>query len=315
MWADRTTLEGDDVSFIEHDGKVVLLRGRLDGAPWSMVSVLSSSPALPANRVTLVYPWRGDIGMIEEVAVMESQPAGRGYWESFMAETDSDGKLVAPVVLDSQAWYWCTVASPSRLVLDKPYVVDARARGPYRRMTWQNLTGVGSAPFMQGILGWAFHLAAEAISEDDPADALGYRSSARRIVWWLSEYGLNPVTKGMRYGVGFSNCRGIDLSPAYGCWSSNSRNERSYNIEVFNLLGRDLQSFGTDAVPGFGEALYTATYGKHGFDSPFPGDGNFAEAVDESGFTWTMDLATKNYGQAWGVGGGNVWPAVWVSQR
>lgn len=311
IWNDRVTLEGaGGVSFVGQQGKMIMLTGRLNGQPWSMVSSLSFTPVTVSSRAVLQFPWRGDPGPIDDFAIFESQPAGRGYWETFMAETDAEGKLLSPPALDAHAWYWCRVESPSALVLDKPYVAEIGAKGPFRRMTWQGGTGLGTQPFMLGILGWAFHLAADAVANDDPSTANGYRESARRLVRWLHAKGLNPVTNGMRYRVGHSNCQGVDLSPAFGCWETNKNVERSYNIELFNLISRDLLAFGTEAVPGFGDELYTATYGRSGFASPFADDGHFAEAADESGYTWSLDLATKNYGQAWGVGGGQTWPAV-----
>lgn len=316
IWNDRVTLEAaGGVSFVGQQGKMIMLTGRLNGQPWSMVSSLSFTPVTVSSRAVLQFPWRGDPGPIDDFAIFESQPAGRGYWETFMAETDAEGKLLSPPALDAHAWYWCRVESPSALVLDKPYVAEIGAKGPFRRMTWQGGTGLGTQPFMLGILGWAFHLAADAVANDDPSTANGYRESARRLVRWLHAKGLNPVTNGMRYRVGHSNCQGVDLAPAFGCWETNKNVERSYNIELFNLISRDLLAFGTEAVPGFGDELYTATYGKPGFTSPFAGDGHFAEAADESGYTWSLDLATKNYGQAWGVGGGQTWPAVRLMLR
>lgn len=310
IWSDRVTLESEQTSFDGQLGKIIMLRGRLNGQPWSMVSSIAPVSSVVANRVTLAQPWRGDIGEIEDFAVMESQPAGRGYWELFMAEANSDGSLRKPSTLDRNAWYWCRVETASSLVLDKPYVAEAGAKGPFRRMTWQGQAGMGSQPFIMGILGWAFHLAADAVDEKDHVTAVGYRNRARSILRWLQTYGMHPVTNGMRYGVGYSNCLGMDISPAYGCWSSDSKNERSYNIELMNLISRDALAFGAEEAPGFADELYTATYGKTGYASPITGDGYFAEAVDESGYTWSLDLATKSYGQAWGVGGGQTWPAV-----
>lgn len=315
IWSDRVTFESDNTSFDGQLGKIIMLRGRLNGQPWSMVSSISPVSSVVANRITLVQPWRGDVGEIEDFAIMESQPAGRGYWELFMAETNSEGSLLKPSTLDRGAWYWCRVETGSSLVLDKPYVVEAGARGAFRRMTWQGQAGMGSQPFIMGILGWAFHLAADAIDETDHVTAVGYRSRARSILRWLRTYGMHPVTKGMRYGVGYSNCQGLDISPAYGCWSSDSKNERSYNIELMNLISRDALAFGSEEAPGFADELYTATYGKTGYASPMPGDGYFAEALDESGYTWSLDLATKSFGQAWGVGGGQTWPAVRLMLR
>lgn len=285
----------------------MFIRGTLDSQPWSQVSQIASVAS--ATSMTLAHPWRGDDSSVVDYRIMSGTPRGGAYYEMFMGGVTSGNVITGDQDVDN--WYWCRYVDGNTLTLDKPYTGDT-STNPYRRMTWQNLTGRGSQPFMQGILAWALYLAADALDGYDDVTAANYRTQAGEVVDWLWSYGRHDATKGMRYGVGFSNCQSPGYSPAFRCWENASNIERSYNIEVINAFARKYLHTANATDLTRLETLYTDTYAKTGFSSPISGDGYWAEATDEGAYDFNFTLQTKNYGQAWGVGGGQTAPAARV---
>ncbi len=310
---DRVSVTGTGTNFVGSAGKVIFMTGTLDGQPWTMASTIAATPAPTATSMTLAYPWRGDTSTITKYKIMDAKPPGRSYWTMFMGEVTSANVLTGPI--DTDNWYDCTYVNGDTLTLDKPYTGNTSGGNNYRRMTWQNLTGSGTQPFIMGIIGWAEYLVADALDDYNPTVASDYRATAGKTVDWIWQYGRNPTTKGLRYGVGYSNCKSPDFSPAFECWSSSSNYERSYNIETIGAFARKYLATRSSEDLTIGDALYTDTYAKTGYASPFLSDGHWSDAVEDGSYGFSVTLQTKNYGQAWGVGGGQVWPAARLGGR
>ena len=58
------TITGTGTNFTGSAGKIMVLRGTLNGKPWSMTAQIASSPAPTMNSLTLAHPWRGDLGSV-----------------------------------------------------------------------------------------------------------------------------------------------------------------------------------------------------------------------------------------------------------
>ncbi len=304
---DRVSVTGDGTNFTGSAGKIIFLTGTLGGKPWSMAATIASDPAPTATAMKLNQPWRGDPSSVTKYRIMDAKPAGRGYWTMFMAPVNAANKVIA--TMDEDSWYYCTVINGDTLMLDKPYTRDTSNGNIYRRMTWQNLTGRGSQPFMMGIIAWAEYLAADALDGYDNTAAANYREAAGKVVHWIWSIGRSPATKGMRYGIEFSNCTVLDYPSAFECWTADSRVERAYNIETINAFSRRYLDTRSATDKTIGDSLFNDTYAKAGYASPFESDGHFNTATDDGSYGWNFWLQTKNYGQAWGVGGGQTWPA------
>jgi hypothetical protein len=224
----------------------------------------------------------------------------------FFGQANADGSYPNPPVVDMDNWYWCTVAGGNTLILDKPYTGDTSNGNVYRRPTWQNLTGRGSQPFMEGIAGWALNYAALALDGFDNTTAANYRTAMNNVVDWIWTYGRSPATKGLFYGVEFSNCTNLAVLPVYNCAQdvSASSNERAYQPETNAAFAQKYLNTNNSVDLTRGDEYYTDQFARSGYASPFPGDGYFAELIDPCCSTYNE----KAYGQTFGVGQGHQWP-------
>lgn len=306
---DRVTVTGTGTNFAGNAGRKIYLTGTLDGQPWSMVSIILGSPTPTATSMKLQFPWRGDPSSVTKYKIMSAAPINPGaeMWPIFMGTVTAGNVLTG--ARDADNWYYCTVVDGNTLTLDKPYTGDTSGGNVYRRMSQSDLPGNGTQPFMMGITAWAEYLAADALDGYDATAAANYRAAAAKVVDWIWNYGRNPATKGLRYGVGFSNCKATNFASAFGCWVDNPNEERAYNIETIGAFARRYLDSGLTEDLNLGNAIYTDTYATTGLASPFAGDGHWNIATDEDGYGFNLILQTKNYGQAWGLGGGQTWPA------
>ena len=306
---DRTTITGVGTNFVGSAGKVIFLRGSLEGQPWSMAAEIAASPVPTETRLTLVHPWRGDVNSISasKWKILKASIWNTGYHHMFFGQTKASGEYPNPQVIDEDNWYWCEVTSPTTLTLDKPYTGDTSDGKIYRRPSTQNLAGRGSQPFMQGIAAWAMNLSALALDGYDSVAASLYRASADRVVDWLWKDGRNPATKGLFYGVGFSNCRNLTLLPAFECGQGRggASNERAYNVENNGAIAAKYLNQRKASDLSAGDAWFNDQFSREGFASPLPSDGSFAELIDSCCFAY----GEKAYGQVFGIGQSHQWPA------
>lgn len=311
--SDRVSVTGTGTDFTGTAGKAIYLRGTWKSQPWSQVATVASNPAPTETKLRLVHPWRGDPDSISDYAIMESSPNGTTGYVRMFRWANSDGTNKTPFTLDREDWYWCRRVSGTEITLDKPFTGDTSGGNVYRRRGGAGIGMGWSQPFYHGILGTSFSFAYYALIQDHPEDAGRYASLLGSTMKWLvSNDAVNPATKGLRYiNRGHTACRGEDYSPARGCWllDGSTRAERSYNIEAMQAMAAQYLVDPGEGLKTAYDEYYTNTYTKNGFSSPFEGDGNWAEATDEAGYTFSAVLSTKNYGQAWGMGGGQTWPA------
>lgn len=307
--ADRVTITGVGTNFTGSAGKVMVLRGSLDGQPWSMTAEIAASPAPTVNRLTLVHPWRGDLSSVSATQwkLYAKSIQNTGVYTMFFGQTASSGEYPYPQVLDEDNWYWCQVADSNTLTLDKPYTGDTSNGNVFRRPSLQNLTGRGSQPFMQGIAAWALNASAVALDDYDGETALLYRTSADRVMDWIFRSGRNPATKGLFYGVDFSNCRNLTILPALECGQNrdSASNERAYNVESNGAVATKYLNWKNTADLSRGDEWFNDQFAREGYANPFPPDGSFAELIDTCCFFY----GEKAYGQTFGIGQSHQWPA------
>lgn len=313
--SDRVTITGSGTSFQGvTTNHFMMLAGTLNGKPWSMVSQIAS---VSGSTIVLVDPWRGDLNGLSPTSweILSAPPPGNVYYEMYFGKTDANNNLQPnpsfPIV-DTDSFYWCSVIDGTHIQLSTVYTGDTSGGNVYRRPSWQNLTGSGSQPFIEGIVAWAFNTSAMALDGYNSVVAGQYRTSANAVAAWITNFGTNPSTGGLFYGsADFSNCRNLSIVPAWDCAqaangigaSSNSSNERAYLPESMNAHVWRYLSTGSAADQAVGDAVYTTQWARPGFASPFPGDGNFSQSGDPGYFT------TKSYGQTFGMGQGHQWPA------
>jgi K319L-like, PKD domain len=307
---DRVTISGTGTNFTGSAGKVIVLRGKLDGQPWSMIAKIASSPAPTVNSLTLVHPWRGDLGSVSgsQWRIYNAGILNTGSNTMFFGQTDAKGVYPSPRILDTDNWYWCTVVDGNTFILDKPYTGDTSGGNVYRRPTWQILTGQGSQPFMHGITAWGLNYASEALKGYNDAVSDQYRASMNKVVDWTWNYGRNPATNGLFYGVEFSNCWNLTILPALACGQdqSGSSNERAYDVETNSGFARKYLNTRSGDDLARGDQWYTFQFARQGYASPFPGDGYYAEVIDPCCWKYSNE---KGYGQVFGVGQSYQWPA------
>ncbi len=311
--SDGITVTGAGTNFQGTAGMFVGLSGTLDGGPWTMISQVASYPSPTATTMTLVYRWRGDAGSVSASKWVIWSSLDNGYAEMFFATTDANDDW-SPLVPDTDSFYWCTVLDGTHIQLSTVYT-GATSSNPYRRPTWQNLTGRGSQPFMMGIVAWALNTSAKALDGYNATVAAEYRASANALTDWITTYGTSPSTHGLYYGdAEFSNCRNLTILPALDCAqeaagtgaSSPSSNERAYLPEVMNAYVSKYLNTMSQADLATGDAFYNYQWAVPGYAVPsgFAPDGNWAQLVDPC-----CVVSTKGYGQAYGMGQGHQWPA------
>jgi hypothetical protein len=312
--ADRVTMRGIGTNFTGTAGKYLYLTGLWNGKPWAQVSRIQSGSSPTATQATLSIPWRGDLNSpITNWAILDSAPFGDNarihqmFYPVNEAGTQRTGSI-------DKTWYWCKRVNGSMITLDRPYEGDTSGGNHYRKRDGVLNVGLGqSQPFYHGIVAYGFHLASEALKNAYPEAAEVYREMLGTTAkWLLSNDAFNPATKGLRYAsVSSPTCGGDgNVGTAFGCWGTTANSGRSYNIETIQGISFAFLKLGDKALRDAFDGLYNFTYGRTGYaSSDYLSDGNWNEATDEAGYRTNVNLGTKNYGQAWGIGGGQTWPA------
>ena len=306
---DRVTITGQGTNFLGSAGKVIVLRGTLNGQPWSMTAEIASNPLPTSVSLTLVHPWRGDLTSVlpNQWRIYDRSIRDTSFYNMFFGKTNPDGSYPNPLAVDRDNWYWCTVVDGSTITLDKPYTGDTSGGNQYRRPSWRNLAGRGTQPFIMGIVGWAEYLASKSLEGYNDGVANGYRTAMLKALDWIWTSGRSPATKGLFYGVNYANCLSLGFVPAHECAAAakDASNERSYNVESNGAFARKYlwTQSGTDLQRG--NEYYTDQFARLGYNSPIPGDQYFAELIDPC----CSFFNEKAYGQTFGIGQGHQWPA------
>jgi hypothetical protein len=294
---DKVTVTGSGTTFTGTTGKIIYLRGTIDGGtPWSQVSRVASVGS--ATSMTLTLPWRGDQGSVTtqwKIINEDSIPGGTGphtfYFKSGLSAEDFGDP-------DRDNWYFCTVTDGNNLVLDKPYT-GVTSSNAYRRASSYYPAGY-SQPFMDGLMAQGLYAAYDAFTNaGDTTMAANYKTAADNTVTALWTTGRDISNKGFFYFVGNSACKNLSIVPNE-CQPSDPA--RDYVVEAVGAFAEKyrLSGSGTDLTRL--ETIATDLFAFTGFTSPVAGDGTVATLLTTSGFL--TGYKSKYFGQAFGAGRG-----------
>ena len=311
-------ITGTGTQFLANTGRTILIRGTLDGKPYSQINKLRDASSDTAGR--LAHPWPGDT--VTEYRLQGNGGQGVAEWIFRMMAVDSNGKAIGPTPtggstlgeLDTDNWYFCTVVDDSHVRLDKPYTGDT-STNVYRRMVQGG--GIPSQPFIHGISGQMMMRAALALDGVDGTRAAKARTMAYKITQYLFDYAAAGHGYGLPYFTSVPMCEPWSTTPNF-CTANNGTlhsdrilpsSLRMYTPETMGLFARDYLASPSPEKLARGDTWYNAAFAKPGWTSPFPSDGSYAQLLDEAHYGFSDYLTMKNFGQTFGVGGSYVWPA------
>jgi hypothetical protein len=189
--------------------------------------------------------------------------------------------------------------SPTELELPRPY------EGPTATgKKWQSaeFVGVGTLPYMMGIVATAMNYAHKATGNDLA------RQLAIDATYWIKDVGFQPTTKGLYYARGFTSCEPIsDDVPHCAYPLSYSSSARFLNAEVFNALTQTYIYTRDETLRQVGDEMYGAVFGNPAFGGP-SADAYYVSMISDSGYSITASKA-KDFGFMFGMGFGAAWPA------
>jgi|GEM_PF-3482034 len=303
--AGSNTVTGALSNFVGATGKRILIRGFMDGIPWSQLSSVQSVQS--ETLLTLRHPWHGDSGTAVSYRIVSSPESTAPYFPVIalgVVEATAAGAPVVEGLTERGNWYWCTVNSGTQMTLDKPYTGDT-STNTFRRIA-RGAPGRGSQPFMQGIAAWAFHFAAKALEGHNDEMAGRYRDSGKKIVDYLYSYAARDL--GVPYFTDFEPCLPREKVPNV-CDDFEVSARRTYAVETNSAFAWRYLSTHDERDLAMGDQWYTAQFANGLFRSRFPGDGSVAGLLLNANWVGNMNLTTKSYGQVFGVGAGHMWPA------
>jgi hypothetical protein len=198
--------------------------------------------------------------------------------------------------------YTASVVSPTQLILNVPYQgPSAGGRG------WEanSLVGLGTQPFMLGVVGTAFRFGYQALGDPKIAEMIG------KIGLWLSSEGYRRSTRGLWYGRGFPNCEPIaDDNPA--CNGGSKEESRFLSGEIIGALSAAYELGNNPSIREFGDQLYGAEFAKYRGDKGF--DGTYVNDFDGPGSWDFQTKKAKDFGFHFGFGAGWSWPAARIGR-
>ena len=162
-----------------------------------------------------------------------------------------------------------------------------------------NLVGVGTQPFMLGVLGSAFRLSYLDTNDSRLPTWIG------GIEQWLSTTGFNSSTRGLWYGRVFPDC---EPNPAAdgNCVGGDTEQTRYLSGEADNAISAAYELNPTSAIQSFGDNLYGAMFG--GPTGGPDADSTFITDISDGGWAEQTEYA-KDFGFFYGWGNGSAWPA------
>jgi hypothetical protein len=303
-----TAVSGSGTSFTGAAGKILFIRGTLGGQPYSQFNRVAAVAS--ATSLTLAYPWPGDSGTAIRYRIQAANPGpyiDRGVIS--FSQSNAGGTQIFPGRVDDDNWYWCTRDSGTQLTLDKPYTGDTTTT-PYRRV-FGGWGGNGPTTFMQAIMAMGLWDAAKALDGYDNTAAANYRTLATGVNSFLFEFANAPYgTIGLPYfNPDQPFCQPRTVVPNACDQGEPVGLRRSYSVEAVRAFSQQYLATGDAAHKAAGDAWYTALFSVTGFASPFAGDGNQADLLKDNEYLWSIPLLQKNFGQTFGQGGAQTWPA------
>jgi hypothetical protein len=303
------TLTGGD--WTGQGNKMIYLRGTRDGQPYSQANRIMTSPAPNASGGTLYYPWPGD----GNPTAYRIQTFDANFFKGniFSFRASADGTNTVPMWLDVDHWHWCTVDSGTQLTLDRPWT------GPtgYRRFQSSD-NGTGMSSLLYGIFAMAMYRVADALQPHNATAAGNYRFAGDEQIRFLKTLQDIPGIGQWAYLPTFSSiCEPRTTWPNY-CYQVSAptvNGMRSWPIETSRALAmqyqylRDTGSADAPAALTYLNIFYQRLFARTGFAAPVAGDGNWNGTIDEANWGSSVAQLYKNYGQAYGMGGTQMFPA------
>lgn len=295
------TVTGGD--WTGQSGKTIMLHGLLDGQPYSQRNVLNDATA---SGGTLSYTWPGD-GHPTKYRLTQGGSSSRRSLFTF--RVNSDGSSAGPRVMDPDHWHWCTVDSPTQLTLERPW------EGPseVRRIRF-NATGTRASTLMYGIFAMGMLEVAEALADYDAEAAAKYRFAADEQMRFYEEtqtefsgaatfpyFPYHSQVCEPRY-VFPNACANTSSN-----WTVNVM--RAFSIETFRYISKRYLHTQDEADRARGEEWSRRLFAREGFAAPVAGDGNWSATINPGDWRNNVVQTTKNFGQAFGQGGSQVWSA------
>jgi hypothetical protein len=303
-----TSVIGNGTDFTGASNKRIFIRGTLGGQPYSQYNTVASVDG--ATSLTLRFPWPGETGeavdyRIQSVVTAPYVDAG----VISLSQSDSAGAQVLPGRVDTDNWYWCTRDSGTQLTLDKPYTGDTSST-VYRRV-FRGWGGNGPTTFMQAIMAMGLWDAAKALDGYDNTAAADYRALAANVNAFMHTWVSEPYgTIGLPYlNPDGPFCQPRTVVPNACDQGDGVGTRRSYSVEAVRSFAQQFLATGDPVHKLIGDAWYTAMFSPVGFTAPFQGDGYQADLVKDGNYLFSGILLTKNYGQTFGQGGAQTWPA------
>ncbi len=308
-----TIATGSGTDWTGQASKQILLRGTLNGQPWSQYNYVNSVQS--GTQLTLAKPWHGDSNSIVAYRIQASVNTGHvfGVWQ-----TNSAGKthgIEANYRIFEDDWYWCTVDSTTQLTLDKPYTGDTSGGNIYRRLI-RSVPGSMTVNYMNGLLTQAIFQAAKTPGMNSTI-ATNYRNMALGMASHMRTQD-DPFPPGAIgwWDNGTPFCRPVDRVPN-ACDDSPFRAiaatdyKRAVATEGMWGLATDYLTQPTPEKLAEYDAWYNGLYSKTGYDQPYETD-NQPNAMSYLWIGGSFALRVKAVGQQFGMGGAQVWPAARV---
>jgi hypothetical protein len=305
---DRRTVTVTGGDWSDQTGKTIMLRGTRKGVAYSQRNILNSATATGG---TLRFSWPGDGNptayRLQAAGSEEDDGTTANRRSLFTFRVNPDGSSMVPQAMDPDHWHWCTVDSESQITLDRPW------QGPteVRRIRF-HLTGTRASALMYGIFGMAMYRVADALEVHDAQASQNYRFAGREQMRFLEETQTKFTGTGTLpyYPMHSQICEPRDVWPN-ACFNTSSNWNpnvmRAFGTEVMRMLSMQYLHSDDDLDRSRGEAWSTALFARTGFQSPVPGDGNWSSTVNDGDWQSGFTQLTKNFGQAFGQGGAQVW--------
>lgn len=281
------TVTGVGTDFSGATGKILIMRGTKDAAPWSMIATIESVAS--ATSLTIRHPWRGDPSpTISDWAIVGAASDGVTWptaVKGVISTTSGGANSATPRIVDGD-WYWCRFVSGDEITLDRPYT----GTSGYKQLLPQH-PGSPVQPYIQGILAWSMELAAHAkVADGDPTRAATLRTLRDEVIDYLIAV-QDPITKGLPYFSSEPAC--LPAGKSYAC-NAQSAEQRDYMAETNGAFAASFRD-GHIAQSVLDE-WYRLQWARAGYSSPAAGDGSYTQ-VPENTFIYE-----KAWGQPWGQG-------------
>lgn len=255
---------------------------------------------------------------------------GDGTWSAYPSSTEhivffSGTAQPATNAATENVYYTASYSagSDSHLTLDRPYAGTTGAHGwmvGYGFCPNDCFVGYGTQPFMIGILGFAFEMAAQAIAVSDPTNAALARQYVVDIANWEANYGYRSSIGGLQYVVNTVDCPvPINDSMTWCTAGFNQSQGRTLNAEALRAVTLAYRDTRSAAILAFADSIYNAMWAKPGTCPSgsvlCASDGYYLDDWDNwtgwyiSGTPWN-NLWHKYFGMSFGIGAGSDWPAV-----